>query len=189
MPKRNNMFQYYICYPILFGMFIGCIFYLVICVNNDHILSDEYLKLFDWSNINSIIDVHNITGVRMNNYIIHKRIIQILLFITLSYTISFSYSAFLYSIINGFIYGFSYCILFVQYGIKGFLITVIGFFPHMLIYVTCMVLGGRWIYSSCNKVNKLSFLIKISVIFMLLAIAMYYEINFQKIFLKIFTNI
>lgn len=164
---------------LFLGMLFGCILFFVLVINEFNYFNSISLLL------NRFYD--NTTYII---YVLKVRILQMLFFIIISYLLSSSIITKIYCGFIGLIYGFIYGYLFMQYGLKGMLMILLIFFPHIILYLLCIKNYDVWIEKYIfhnsgtyygNVTLKKYIMLFIILIFYVLGII--WEIKFQKFFL------
>lgn len=179
----------FICtyFAVMIGVLIGCIFFL-------YNITSQTSSLFDYGlDDYNVVNLQNLSTNRMIFHILQKRIITILIFLSLAFLISYPFSSAIFCGGFGIYYGLLVSNLIVKFGVAGLMYGFVCFFPHYFLYFFMIYLGGKWrmiqnsatIQSNKQKDN-LEHLIKLSVIIVLCFLSLSWEIFFEKIFLNYF---
>lgn len=186
MMNYNDKIINYTYYSAFIGMLIGSFLFLILLTFFDASLLDYGLEDF------KIISLLNISIRDITIYILKRRVCQILLFIILMALFSVSTASSLYNLFFGVYFGMIMSSMFIKFAWKGLVYACFCFFPHYIIYFFLIYFIVKWSEMEGKRkiyyknVNKLQYLVQISVIFLGVFFAMFWEIKFQKNFLNYF---
>lgn len=185
MYDLNNK-KYYnrIIFFIIFGILVGSIGYFLLLLFGN----------YEYAYTPSEVELSALSFVKNNEvfwYLLRKRVCMLILFLCLSFILSYRFAIYLYGFGFGIFYGYSVSSWFLHDGIHGFIKIMIAFFPHYIFYFVSILFVGslmrdRNTYSvlknNSNKVNILKYFLKIIVIFLLLIIGVFFEGYLKKYF-------
>lgn len=184
--KLEHRLSYFTYSAVMIGVFLGSIICLIL-YHNQFFIMEGGLEDF------KVSGVLGLPEQQLFFFIMRRRIGQILLFALLISMFSYPVITTLFCFSFGIYYGVTASSLLLKFGIRvaGYLNSC--FFPHYIFYFIAVYLWGKWFYVSKNvycpgykKINNFPFFVKYFVIFILLILAMLWEIYFQKNILNFF---
>lgn len=169
------------------GTIIGCILFFCCLLLWDYPVLDYGLEDFH------ILPTMNISSGTYVSYICERRVLQALLFIAIWAVSTYYIAAVGLYMFCGCYFGFILADFFVKFGGEGIAYVLACFIPHYILLLFAIYLTGCWFAENQMKeqyfyrnVNYVQYFIKIFVIFLLFAGALWIEIKFQKNILNYF---